>query len=229
MPDPNLPLLQEAATKLAPLLEDIVFVGGVTLGLLITDHAAAPIRPTRDVDVIAEIMTYVEYIAFSDRLREEHFTEDAEVDPIACRWHHEDLIVDVLPLNEDVLGYTNRWYKGALKNAVPFRLKNGRSINVITAPFFLGTKMEAFRGRGSKDYMASRDLEDFIAVIDGRVTIHKDIEESPDDIRNYLADSCRELLATNNFLDVLPGYVLDEGRVPTILKRLKAIAGMYSE
>jgi hypothetical protein len=46
MPDPNLHLLEEAATKLAPILDEIVFVGGVTLGLLITDKAAAPIRST---------------------------------------------------------------------------------------------------------------------------------------------------------------------------------------
>jgi hypothetical protein len=44
MPDPNLRLLEEAAIKLAPFLQEIVFVGGVTLGLLLTDKAAAP-RP----------------------------------------------------------------------------------------------------------------------------------------------------------------------------------------
>jgi hypothetical protein len=38
MPDPNLPLLEDAARKLAAFLEEIVFVGGVTLGLLITDE-----------------------------------------------------------------------------------------------------------------------------------------------------------------------------------------------
>ncbi len=55
--------------KLAPFLDEIVFVGGITLGLLITD-AAAPIRGTTDVDVIAEIATYADYIAFSERLRQ---------------------------------------------------------------------------------------------------------------------------------------------------------------
>ena len=38
MPDPNLPLLEDAARKLAPFLDEIVFVGGVTLGQLITDR-----------------------------------------------------------------------------------------------------------------------------------------------------------------------------------------------
>lgn len=37
MPDPNFALLQEAATKLGPLLNEVVFIGGVTFGLLMTD------------------------------------------------------------------------------------------------------------------------------------------------------------------------------------------------
>ncbi len=69
MSDPNLPLLEEAAKMLGPLLEDVVFVGGAILGLFLTDQAAAPIRSTKDVDVIAAITTYAEYIAFSERLR----------------------------------------------------------------------------------------------------------------------------------------------------------------
>jgi hypothetical protein len=88
MPDPNLPMLQDAANKLALFLEEIAFVGGVTLGLLITDKAAAPIRGTNDVNVIAEIVTYADYIAFSERLSESHFTEDAGEKPLTCRWHN---------------------------------------------------------------------------------------------------------------------------------------------
>jgi hypothetical protein len=91
MPDPNLSLREEAATKLAPFLNEIVFVGGVTLGLLITDKAAAPIRSTDDVAVIAEILTYADYIAFSERLRKAHFTEDTSQEPLTCRWFHGKL------------------------------------------------------------------------------------------------------------------------------------------
>lgn len=43
MADPNLPLLEDAVRKLAPFLDEIVFVGGITLWLLTTDEAAAPI------------------------------------------------------------------------------------------------------------------------------------------------------------------------------------------
>ena len=125
MPDPNLPLLEDAVRKLAPFLDEIVFVGGVTLGLLITDEAAAPIRGTTDVDVIAEIVTYADYIAFSERLREAHFTEDTD---LICRWHNGTLTLDVLALSKDVLGFTNVWYESALRHSSTVNLSRGKAI-----------------------------------------------------------------------------------------------------
>ena len=221
MPDPNLPLLRDAVRKLAPFLDEIVFVGGVTLGLLITDEAAAPIRGTTDVDVIAEILTYVDYIAFSERLRQADFAEDQE---LTCRWHNGALTLDVLALSKEVLGFTNIWYEPALHHASTLTLPGGPSIRVITAPFFLATKMEAFRGRGRMDFQASHDLEDFVAVIEGRENIVNEIAESPQDVRDYLAQAAKTLLAEPRFLDVLPGFVLDHERVPMIENRLASVA-----
>lgn len=224
MPDPNLSLLEDAVHKLAPFLNEIVFVGGITLGLLITDKAAAPIRGTNDVDVIAEIVTYADYIVFSERLRNAHFTEDDGEKPLTCRWHHGELTVDVLALNEEVLGFSNIWYESALRHAFPVTLPSGQSIRVITAPFFLGTKMEAFRGRGKMDFQASHDLEDFAAVIEGRDSLLQEVADSPQELRRYLAEAARSLLAEPRFLDVLPGFVLDSERVPLIQERLASIA-----
>ena len=205
------------------LLGEIVFIGGVPLGLLITDKAAAPIRSTDDVDVIAEILTYADYIAFSMRLRKAEFTEDTSEEPLTCRWFHGKLKLDVLALSKEVLGYTNIWYESALNHAVSFVLPSGQPIRVITAPYFLATKMEAFRGRGQMDFLASHDLEDFVAVLDGRSTILKEIADSPADIREYLVEAARSLLSESRFLDAVPGFVLDYGRVPLILERLNQL------
>ncbi|HEY0308917.1 MAG TPA: hypothetical protein VGB94_12215 [Acidobacteriaceae bacterium] len=224
MADPNLPLLEDAVRKLVPFLDEIVFVGGITLGLLITDKASAPIRGTKDVDVIAEIVTYADYIAFSERLRAANFEEDEGEKPLTCRWHNGALILDVLALNEEVLGFSNIWYESAIHHASTVILPAGQSIRVITAPFFLGTKMEAFRGRGRMDFQASHDLEDFVAVIEGRDTLLREIAESSQDLRRYLAEAARTLLAEPRFLDVLPGFVLDNERVPLIQERLADIA-----
>jgi len=76
------------------------------------------------------------------------------------------------------------------------------------------------------DYQASHDLEDFVAVIEGRDSVIEEIAGSPSEIREYLADAARRLLAESKFRDVLPGFVLQNERVPLIEKRLEAIAGL---
>jgi hypothetical protein len=69
MANPNLQLLTDAAKLLKPILGELVFVGGCATALLITDSAAADVRPTFDVDAIAEITSYAAYTEFSERLR----------------------------------------------------------------------------------------------------------------------------------------------------------------
>lgn len=171
MPNPNLELLELAAERLQPLLAEIAFVGGCATGLLIDDPGAAPVRATNDVDVIAEIGSYAEYAVFSERLRALRFQEDTRDGAPLCRWTDDLLTLDVMPLNAQVLGFSNRWYPGALRTASRVHLPSGLAIRAISAPYFLGTKLEAFRGRGKGDYFASRDLEDFIAIVDGRLLV----------------------------------------------------------
>jgi len=74
------------------------------------------------------------------------------------------------------------------------------------------------------DFQASHDLEDFVAVIEGRETLLQDIAASPVALRDYLAGTAKTLLAESRFLDVLPGFVLDGERVPLIQERLALMA-----
>jgi hypothetical protein len=64
-----------------------------------------------------------------------------------------------------------------------------------------------------------------VAILEGRETVVQKIAESPRDVREYLAQAARTLLAEPRFLDVLPGFVLEDGRVPIIQERLTLIAG----
>jgi hypothetical protein len=95
----NLELLVEAARLLQPLLGELVFVGGSTTALLITDKAAAEVRPTYDVDAIAEISSYAAYADFSERLRRCGFREDTSEGAPICRWRQKKTILDVMPLS----------------------------------------------------------------------------------------------------------------------------------
>jgi hypothetical protein len=65
----NIELLEAVATRLRSLLPELVFVGGCTTQLLITDPAASPARMSDDVDMIVEASSYAEYAKFSQRLR----------------------------------------------------------------------------------------------------------------------------------------------------------------
>lgn len=117
MANRNLELLKAAANHLIPVLDDLVFVGGCITGLLISDEAAADVRPTLDVDAIAEITSYAGYASFSERLRELGFEEDSGEDAPVCRWRHGEIKLDVMPLDEKILGFSNRWYKPAIETA----------------------------------------------------------------------------------------------------------------
>lgn len=56
-----------------------------------------------------------------------------------------------MPVEPEILGYSNRWYEGALAQAQSYALPNGMSIRLATAPYVVATKIEAFHGRGAGD------------------------------------------------------------------------------
>jgi predicted nucleotidyltransferase len=230
---PNLELLENAAEKLRPLLQEIVFVGGCATGLLITDPGAAPVRQTYDVDIISEIVSYADYTVFSERLRALGFGEDSREGAPLCRWRHGELVLDVMPLDASILGFSNRWYTDALRTAVEVEMPSGLRIKAITAPYFLGTKIEAFRGRGHEDYFGSHDLEDLITVIDGRQSLLQEVQESPFELRAFLAEAIHDLLANSRFLDALPGHLsadaASQARIVSLSAKLHALSKLVPE
>jgi predicted nucleotidyltransferase len=228
MPHPNLELLKLTAEKLRPLLPEIVFVGGCATGLLVTDPGAAPVRATYDVDVIAEIGSYADYAIFSERLRALGFQEDIREGAPVCRWTCGPLTLDVMPLDEKILGFSNHWYGDAMQAAVAVTISENLKVRAITAPYFLGTKLEAFHGRGHLDYFASHDLEDLIAVVDGRAALLDEVAAAPEDLRMFIGNALRALVTELRFQDALPGYLLpdaaSQSRIPLLLRRLEGLA-----
>jgi len=64
-------------------------------------------------------------------------------------------------------------------------------------------------------------------VIEGRENVIQEIAESPLELREYCADASRRFLAKSKFRDVLPGFVLQDERVPLIEKWLAAIGELF--
>ena len=195
-------LLERAAAALGPLVDEVVFVGGATIALWITDPAAPPPRPTVDVDVIVEAASRLEYHAFEERLRSSGFREDQE-DGVICRWSHAEtgLRLDAMPAKGGILGFENRWQRKALPHAGDRTLPNGAVIRAVPPPYLLATKLEAFAGRGHGDFLASEDFADVIALIDGRAEIVAEVRDAPREVRVYLADELGRLSVDRRFAD----------------------------
>ncbi len=222
----NIELLKKVCRHLRGVLREVVFVGGCTTGLFITDEGAGEVRPTFDVDLICAISSYAEYAAFAERLRALGFAEDTSEDAPVCRWLIDEMKVDVMPVEGKILGFTNRWYRAAMDAAQELELESGLRIRTVTAPYFVATKLEAFRGRGRGDFAGSHDMEDLVTVIDGRAEIVGEIRASGE-VGIYIARAVRELLQNQNYLDALPGLLLPDaarqGRLPMLVERLKQI------
>jgi predicted nucleotidyltransferase len=227
--DPDsIEMVRAVVRHLGDLADDCVFLGGAITPLLITDPAAPASRATRDVDLIVDIGTRAEYTVLRKTLITKGFTEDTREGAPLCRWTVAGVTVDVMPISAAVLGFSNRWYPGALTSAVTCKLPGGPSIRLVTAPYFLATKLEAFLGRGQGDYQASHDLEDVVALIDGRPELADELFAAPADLAGFVSGTLNQLLATQAFRDALPGHLppdaASQARLGLVLDRMRRLA-----
>ena len=107
-------------------------------------------------------------------------------------------------------------------------LEPGLKILMVNPVYFCASKLEAFGDRGENDFLASRDLEDVIAVVDGRQELVGEIKVAQGDVRSYLGKEIAKLLGAREFVDALPGYLppdsASQERITTVMAGLREIA-----
>ena len=223
----NLESLLLIASRLDELCNEITFVGGCITGLLITDKAAPDVRFTVDVDCIIDVVSKQEYHSLAKRLRQKGFKEMSFGDHPICRWDCDGILIDVMPTDKNILGFSNKWYKDAQENAVLTKLNISKVVGVISATYFLAIKLEAFKDRGKQDFLLSHDLEDIIAVIDGRSEIINDVSNAAQNLKKYLAAEFNYLINNSQFMQALPGHLNysfeSEERQKIVEERINAI------
>ncbi len=188
-------MIQVVAAALGPdLLQQVAFVGGATTSLLITDDfTREQVRHTKDIDLIVNVITYVDWSQLQAILKKKGFREMPMGDHPICALQLEELRVDFMP-SSDLLGFSNRWYADALKAAEPYQLTEQVAIRLVTPPYFVATKIEAFKGRGENDPLGSQDIEDILNLFNGRPSLLDEIRQAPQPLRAYIATEIAELL-----------------------------------
>jgi hypothetical protein len=225
----NLDLLAGVAERIAPLLDDVVLVGGCAVDLLVTDPGAPPPRVTLDVDLAIEVASYLAYADLGKRLANLGFGPGREWQDPICRFRSADgLVIDLMPADPAILGFGSRWFGLAVAGAWSFDLAGGRQIRCIAAPLFLAAKLDAFASRGRGDVLASHDLEDVLAVINGRPEVASEVRASDAEARSFIVKSIDGLMASDAFRNAAPGLVdaRDPSRLPIVWERLETIAAL---
>jgi hypothetical protein len=196
----NTAMLELAVEHLGDLLKEVVFVGGATVELWITDPAAPEFRPTDDIDVIVEISSKRAYYSFEKKLKKNDFDND-QASGMICRFKRDDspLLLDVMPTDASILGFNNRWQAESFPHAVDVALPSGSTIKAIPPPYLLATKLEAFGTRGKGDLYGSRDFGDVVVLVDGRDELVDEVRQAPDALRVYVAGQLDRLSRHPNF------------------------------
>ena len=133
------------AHAMGDLRERVVFVGGCATGLLITQPWAADARPTEDVDAIVEVASLASYHALAHQLMQLGFKQTMAENTPPFRWYWNRMQLDLVPLDEEILGFANRWYKPGFEAAVNSMLPNGMQLRHLSAPYFMATKLRPLK------------------------------------------------------------------------------------
>jgi len=198
------------ARGLGDLNDGAVYVGGAVVPFYLPYEMQAAVRPTQDIDVLLEVIRAGNRQKLEAELREKGFQHDTSDGAPICRWKFKNLTVDIMSPDERVFGFTNKWFSEGVSTAQRLNLGN-IEIKLLTLPYFLGTKTEAFKGRGNNDFMASPDMEDIIAILDGlKADTVEDIFSSVGPkLMNYLVEELSKLVENADFRSAVPGAIFD--------------------
>lgn len=203
----NIVRMKAVGLALKDLKQDYVFVGGATVALYATNsELASEVRPTDDVDVIVELATYRGYSELDERLRSLGFQNDI-LSGVICRYIIQGIIVDVMPTDPQVIGFSNRWYPDGFATAQEIKLDNETTIKIFTLSYFVASKWEAFKGRGKNDYRTSKDFEDLVYIIENVDDFIEQLKNGPEQVLEWLKKEIEPVMNNDDFEEGLYAHL----------------------
>lgn len=195
MASSNIEMIRKVAVGLGDLKDSVVFIGGAVTELYANDSASTEIRPTLDVDCVIELASRSSFYDMEVELRSKGFKNDTTPGAPICRWIYKDVIVDIMPDDENILGFSNRWYKAGIINRIEREIDGNLKIFIFQVHYYLATKLEATFQRGMSDLRTSQDFEDVVYILNNSLRIDKIITECHDqELKQYLKDRMQSLL-----------------------------------
>lgn len=222
-------ILETIAQGFGDMLNQFVFVGGTVVELYASSDTYQEARQTDDVDCVVEVTSLANYYVLEEKLRELGFKDDMFEDAPICRKLYRGIKVDVMPTEEHILKFSNRWYKEGFSNAQIHVLSSSTSIKILPVSYFIASKLEAFFSSSrahNNDVYASHDFEDIIYILDNCDNILTQIETSNDSVKNYIQNKFDYLLKNKPLIYALSGILRDDDNEIKVLKIIEQIASI---
>jgi predicted nucleotidyltransferase len=207
----NVLRIKAVHNALGSLRNDVVYVGGATVSLY-AERMAEEVRPTDDVDILIELWTYKDYAVIEDQLRKMGFVNDNS-SGVICRYTVQGITVDVMTTGKNVLGFANRWYADGYKNAFDYVIDKVHTVKIFTAPYFIASKLEAFKSPSREDNnngIYSSDFEDIVFVFENRESIWDELQVAPDNVKTYLKAEFKKLLKNPLFEEWIDAHAVSD-------------------
>lgn len=216
----NITRIKAVNNALGVLKDKVVFVGGATVSLY-PDRRFFETRVTDDVDVIVEIINYQGRAELEENLRSLGFAHDIE-SSVVCRYKIAGIVVDIMPTDDPSIGFNTKWYPEGFQKAIDYSIDADNTVKILTAPYFIATKLEAFNDRGKGDGRTSHDFEDVIFVLENRSSIWEEMNSLEGAIKEYLLAEFTKLLSNPHIFEWIDSHV-ERGSPPASYSILQAL------
>lgn len=135
-----------------------------------------------------------------------------------CALFLGELRVDFMPDDEKILGFTNKWYAGAVETAIAYILTDQLTIRLVSPPYFIATKLEAYLGRGDGDALMSQDVEDILNLFNGRESLLDELRQvQNDELKGFIEENLSLLLRNSQIQIAIANCVQDQGEHARLL------------
>lgn len=211
----------------ADLRARVVFIGGAVLPLLQKeDDLLGSARPTKDVDGVIATTSYSQKARIEDALRERKFRNQMNASHMD-RWLTPDgAIFDLVACGTHAGGTGNEHDMFAIETAEAVDLPP--VIRHASAVGYLTLKCGAFRDRGTKMPLESKDLSDIVTLVATRPSIVDEVHSAPEPIREFLRTKVHAILADKRAVSSIATHLRDNDPLvddleTRVLDRLRAL------
>ena len=222
----NITRIKAVSNALGVLKDKVVFVGGATVSLY-PDRSFFEARVTDDVDVIVEIINYQGRAELEEKLRSLGFAHDIE-SSVVCRYKIHGIVVDIMPTDDPSIGFNSKWYPEGFQKAIDYAIDADNKVKILTAPYFIATKLEAFNDRGKRDGRTSHDFEDIIYVLENRSSVWEEMNILEGEIKEYLQAEFTKLLNNPHIFEWIDSHV-ERGSPPATYSIMQAIKNFVGQ